>query len=124
MFCKVISKVRGAWVPVDLELFLCDAILDPIKSHIYGFGFLLFDMFVCKTISHGVVGLNRSGWLWVAQVFKSLSHWSTLLGMVENASNFDCAENVQSPVGLGDWDGAVLAAEVKESTSSRASLAF
>jgi hypothetical protein len=57
MLGEIISKVGGSWSPVNIELFLCYAILDPVESHIHCFGFLLFDLFVGKTVCGGVVNL-------------------------------------------------------------------
>ncbi len=46
VFGMVVSKVFRTGSPVDDELFLSDAILDPIKTHVHGFGAFLFDRVV------------------------------------------------------------------------------
>ena len=46
MFCVVVFEVFRAGSPADEELFLSDAILDPIKTHVHGFGAFLFDRVV------------------------------------------------------------------------------
>ncbi len=50
MFGEVIGEVGRAGSPVYLELFLGDPVLYPVKSHVHGFRFLLFDLFVCKSV--------------------------------------------------------------------------
>lgn len=57
-------------MPVDLELFLRYAILDPIESHVHKFGPLLFDLFVGKFVGGGVVNLDRGGWLGMPRFFE------------------------------------------------------
>ncbi len=66
MFGKIIGQVCGAWAPVYFELFVFDTILDPIESHVHGFGSLLFDLFVCKAVGRGIIDLDWGGRLWVA----------------------------------------------------------
>jgi hypothetical protein len=42
MLGEVISQIRFAWFPEDVEVPLLDTILDPIKSHVHCLGpFLL-----------------------------------------------------------------------------------
>ena len=38
VFCMRISQVCGSWFPKHVELFLSDAILNPIKTHVHCFG--------------------------------------------------------------------------------------
>jgi hypothetical protein len=68
VFGEVISLIEGAGFPMDDELFLSGAVADPIKAHVDGFGALLLDGIVDDTFGAGVVGLNGSGWLWVAEI--------------------------------------------------------
>ena len=70
MFCEVIGKVLGAFAPIDLELFLLDSVLNPVETHINGFGAALFDGFVGDTGSGGVVDNNAGGWLGMSQFFE------------------------------------------------------
>jgi hypothetical protein len=42
MFCKIVGQVCVAGSPVDVELFLCHSILDPVVAHVHRFGPLLF----------------------------------------------------------------------------------
>lgn len=43
MFGNVVGLVLVTWFPVYIELFVADAIFQPIKSHVEGFGSFLFD---------------------------------------------------------------------------------
>jgi hypothetical protein len=38
MFGKVVGSVGDTAAPVDNELALADAVADPIKTHVHGFG--------------------------------------------------------------------------------------
>ncbi len=46
MFRPVVSIVRGAGAPIKSKLFLCAAILQPMKVHIHGLGAFLLHPFV------------------------------------------------------------------------------
>jgi hypothetical protein len=61
MLGEVVGQVGRAWSPVDIALLLFDYVLYPIKSHLHGLGFLLFDLFVGETVGGGVVDLDRGG---------------------------------------------------------------
>ena len=50
-------------MPVDLKLFLCNMVFDPVESHIYGFGSLMFDLFVGEAVGGSVVDLDGGWWL-------------------------------------------------------------
>jgi hypothetical protein len=43
MFSEVVSQIGSAAAPVDKELALEDAVFDPVKAHVDGFGAALFD---------------------------------------------------------------------------------
>jgi hypothetical protein len=49
VFCVVVGKVYLAWFPMHIELSLANLISDPVKTHIYGSGSLLFDVIVGDT---------------------------------------------------------------------------
>ena len=66
MFGEVVGAVQLAFTPEDGELVLFDAVTDPIKSHVDGFGAFLFDGVVGDSSCGGVVGDNWRWWLWVA----------------------------------------------------------
>ena len=46
MFGRVVGEIGFAGFVVDMEVALTDAIADPEKAHIHGFGSLLFDVVV------------------------------------------------------------------------------
>ena len=66
MFSNIVSQVFLSWFPVDVELFLVDAVTDPVEAHVNGFRPLEFDVVICDACSGRVIDLDGSGWLWVA----------------------------------------------------------
>ena len=60
MLGEVVGQVVGSFAPEDEELALLDAVPDPIKTHVDGFGSALLDGVVCDSRSGGVVG-GRTG---------------------------------------------------------------
>jgi hypothetical protein len=73
VFSEIVGQVGRSWPPIYIDLFLLYPVLDPIESHLHGFGFLLFDLFVGKTVGGGVVNLYRGGWLGVSHFAKGVS---------------------------------------------------
>lgn len=59
MFGEVISFVANAWFPIDAKLVLRFPIIQPVKTHVHTFGFLLFDFAVDDAGRCFVVGLKR-----------------------------------------------------------------
>jgi hypothetical protein len=59
MFGKVVGSVGDAAAPVDHELALADAVADPLKTHVHGFGSFLFDRVVGDAGGSAVVGDDR-----------------------------------------------------------------
>jgi len=57
VFGVIITQIFGSRAPVDEELFLAHAVLDPVEAHVDGFGPFLFDCVVGETGGGGVVGL-------------------------------------------------------------------
>ena len=43
MFGMVVGKVGFTWAPVDKEVALASAVLDPIEAHVHCFGSFLAD---------------------------------------------------------------------------------
>ena len=70
MLGVIVTKVFVAGAPVDEEVALADAILEPVESHVHGFGAFLFDGVVGEAGGRGVVSLDGRGWLWVAKFFE------------------------------------------------------
>ena len=57
VFGKVIGKVLAAEFPEDTELVLMDTVLQPIESHVNGFGAALFYCVITNAGGRVVVGL-------------------------------------------------------------------
>ena len=62
-----ISEVVGALAPCDGELTLTDAVADPMKTHVDGFGAVEFDAIIGHADGAGVVAEDVRGGLWVAE---------------------------------------------------------
>ena len=88
MLAQVVSLVGGARAPVDTELALLDAVLEPVEAHVNGFRTALFDCAVHDALSAFVVGLDGSGRLGVAKFNEGLADWAACLGIVEEAAYF------------------------------------
>jgi len=52
MLGEVVGKVVAAFAPMDDVLVLGDAVLDPIKTHVHGFGAALLDCVIddCQSV--------------------------------------------------------------------------
>ena len=83
MFREVIGQVVGTASPVDEKVTMFDAIFNPVKTHIHGFGAALFDRTVGDTCRVGVVSLNGRGRLGVPHVVQDGSQHGRLLTIVE-----------------------------------------
>ena len=71
MLGVVIRQVALPSFPVDCELSLTGAILDPVESHIHCFGSLHFDVVVGESFGCGVVGDNGGRLsLWMSHFFE------------------------------------------------------
>lgn len=66
MLGEVIGGIVDAFAPVNEKLTIFDAIFDPVKTHVNGFGSTLFYIVVGDTGGNGIVGLDWGGRLWVA----------------------------------------------------------
>jgi hypothetical protein len=64
MLGKVVSQIVGATAPMDKEFLLLDAIADPIKAHVNGFGMPLLDCVINDTGSTQAlsVSMGVGGW--------------------------------------------------------------
>ena len=60
MFCEVVGHIDGSLSPDELKLALLDSILDPIKTHIEGFGEFLSHGGVEDTSGGGVIIVDGS----------------------------------------------------------------
>jgi hypothetical protein len=67
MFCPVVGIVCGARAPIKSDLLLIDAaILQPVETHIHGFGTFWLHLFVDDAFGGGIVNLNGGGRLFVS----------------------------------------------------------
>ena len=66
MFGPVVAKISLAGSPVELELFLCFAVPEPIETHVHGFSSSWLDVLIYDSEGGAVVRLHRGWWLWVA----------------------------------------------------------
>jgi len=57
VFGEVIGTIGATRVPKNVELALADPVADPIKSHVDGFGPLLFHGVIGNAAGSAVVGL-------------------------------------------------------------------
>ena len=83
MLAQVVSLVGGARAPVDSELALLDAVLEPVEAHVDGLGTTLFDCAVHDALCAFVVGLDGSGRLRMAKFDEGLVDGAACLGIVE-----------------------------------------
>jgi hypothetical protein len=88
VFGVVVGKIVCSLSPMDEELALADSVADPVEAHIHGFGSSLFDCFVADSGGTGVVGLDGSGWLWMAHVVEDGSEHGSLFAVVEQGGKF------------------------------------
>ena len=88
MLGKVISPIAAAAFPIDNKLSLADAVTDPIKAHVHGFGLLLFYTIVGNAGGSGVVGYHWCWWLWVAKFLESDAFGDGFLAVMEQAAEF------------------------------------
>ena len=58
---SVVGKVARTGFPFDEELAFADAVLEPVETHVDGFGAALFDGLVEDAPRDTVVGGHRSG---------------------------------------------------------------
>ena len=80
-----ISEVGVARCPPNNELALPNAILGPVKAHVYRFGPLGLNNIIRETHCTHVVRGENSGLLWVAEVGKSLTRLHCLLAGFKNS---------------------------------------
>jgi hypothetical protein len=81
VFGMEISKIFWTGLPIDKELVLADTVFDPVKTHVDGFGYFLFDCVVCKSGHSGVVGLHGCGWSGVAKFVEREANWLGFLSI-------------------------------------------
>ena len=110
MLREVVSKVFFALAPIYQKLFLFDAVLHPVKSHIDGFGPSLFDGFIGKSDGSGVVRDDMGGWLWVPHFLERCSHGESVSHVEENGAKFCFRSGCKNHFHDGAivFDGAII----------------
>ena len=74
MFGVVVAFVLVARIPVDVEVLLLCAVLDPVEPHVNCLGSFLFDRVIGETHSGGVIDLDRCGGCWLPHIHQHLAN--------------------------------------------------
>ena len=61
MLGEVVSQVDSSRCPVDVELVLFNAVVEPVEAHVDGFGSVLPDGGVDNDVGCAIVGADGSG---------------------------------------------------------------
>ena len=88
MFGVEIASVGGAWLPVEVELVVCLAVLEPVVAHVHTFGFLGLASAVYYAVCGFIVNAYGCWWLRVAELFECVSDGDGLLCVQEECSEF------------------------------------
>ena len=83
---KVVGQVVSSAAPVDEELALVDAVSDPVKAHVNGFGAALLHCVVGDPGGAGVICLDGSGLLRMAHAVESGSKHCAVLSIVKQST--------------------------------------
>ena len=86
MFGEVVCKVSGTWSPKYDELSLVYTVSNPVKTHVYCFCLLDFDIVVGNPCGSGVVSDDWSGLLFMAKLFKGITFRDGFLTVDKEAS--------------------------------------
>ena len=68
MLGEVVTNIGAARAPVNEEMATMGTILNPIKAHVNGFGYFLFDGVIGKTCGIGVFYTERGRRLGVSEL--------------------------------------------------------
>ena len=85
------------------------AILNPIKAHVNGFGYFLFDGVIGKTCGSGFVYTERGRRLGVSELGKAGANGNELLAVEKSGTNFGFGgggHEIGEDLGKGE-DGAI-----------------
>ena len=125
MFGVVVGMVAFPLKPVDMEVVLGDPILDPIESHVHGFGPFDFGPSVGKPIRGGIIcGYSSRACLVPAHFPEDVSNVGGLLTVMEEGPDFglsggghDVAHHstfdVDGAIGCGDVRGLIRGTKVE-----------
>jgi hypothetical protein len=87
---KIIGSVSFAWGPKEIELTLCNAIFEPMITHVKGLGFFHANLSFEDTGGSGVVSFERStsGRLFVTHLFEGSDHGDSFLSIEKKTTSF------------------------------------
>ena len=88
VFGEVVSEVKFAFLPMNVELALAYAVADPIEAHIDCLGSTLLHFVIDDSKADFVVGLNRGGWLGVSKFMQGLADGTRVLAVLKGCANF------------------------------------
>ncbi len=88
MFGEIIGPIGDPRFPENMKLALMGAITKPVKSHVHGFGALLFDRVIDNPTGDVVVGLQRHGGLRMTQFLQCHADGADGLGIEEECAQF------------------------------------
>ena len=88
MLGEVVTKIGATRAPVNEELATIGAILNPIKAHVNGFGYFLFDGVIGKTCGSGVVYTYQGIQLSMSELDEGGANGNGLLAVEKSSSNF------------------------------------
>ena len=85
---KIICQVSCSLFPVDYEVSLTDAVMNPIKYHSGGLGVSLFHVSIDSSMCAAVVNLERNGWLGMDHLGKNVTDNGLLFGIKKCSIKF------------------------------------
>ena len=88
MFGEIVSEVVAAAAPVNIEVALLDAVLDPVEAHVDCLGATLLHGLVGDSGCTRVVSLHRSGALWVTHVDECGTKGGSIFAVEEKGAEF------------------------------------
>ena len=134
MFGEIVSFVGSSGSPIEVELFVCNAMFEPMITHVKGFGSFHAHLSIEDVVSSRVVSLKRGTGerLGMTHLFEGSDKGDGFLGIEEEATSFgfgggggnttdSLAEYVNRAIGgrVGGKFGAVVG-EVKKSGATTA----
>ena len=109
MLREVFTKIGATRAPANEEMATTGAILNPIKVHVNGFGYFLFNGVIGKTCGSEVVYIDRGRRLGVSDLGKGGANGNGLLTVEKSGSNFGFGGGghyIANNIGKGE-DGAI-----------------
>jgi hypothetical protein len=88
MLCEVVGSIEFCLAPVNVKLFLANAVSNPVKAHVDRFGAFLLDRVIRKTFGGCVISFQGCGRLWVAYFGYTGADGACLLTIVEQTRQF------------------------------------